>query len=135
MKKTLALLVFVALLGAGCQKYADLSKGESEKPAGLQAPTDATDTVQVVEISDENTVVIENNSFSSKTFNAKKGEELVFKNNDENAHTATSDNGFWDSGVLSKGQSFTVYTASLDVGSYSFASTLDPDMKATLIIE
>ncbi len=81
------------------------------------------------------TVTIQNFEFSQKTVTVERGDKVVFTNRDQTRHSATSDSGAFDSGLLGQDDSFTLDTATLAAGSYPFHCTIHPMMKGTLIVK
>ena len=69
------------------------------------------------------------------TITVKKGDKIIFQNRDAVGHTVTSDANAFDSGMLNQGQSFTLDTATLALGSYPYHCTPHPNMKATVVVE
>lgn len=61
------------------------------------------------------------------------GTDVAFVNDDDTAHTFTSDDGLFDSGPLDTGGVFTV--ATLAVGEYPYHCSIHPDLTGTLVIE
>lgn len=61
---------------------------------------------------------------------ATPGDTLVFVNADAVPHTATADDGSWDTGVINAGETHTVVVPANGVGAYKCA--LHPTMKGTL---
>lgn len=78
-------------------------------------------------------VAIENFAFNPKTLNIKAGSAVTFTNNDDVAHTATADDGSFDTGLLSKGQSKTITFDKK--GTYPYFCTPHPKMRATITVE
>jgi plastocyanin len=114
----LALAAAVALVACG--------GGESAAPppdTGVAAgPGEATgDTVAVT---------IKDFSFEPSTVKVKVGQKVVFTNEDGVVHTATADEGAFDSGDLQKGKSFT-FTADKP-GTFSYFCTPHQYMKGTI---
>jgi plastocyanin len=78
-------------------------------------------------------VVIQDFAFSPATINVPVGTTIVWTNNDNNAHTASSDTaGIFDTGVLQQGQSA---EATFDTpGTYTYQCELHDGMLATIIV-
>ncbi len=74
--------------------------------------------------------MIKDFSFEPATVSVKVGETVVFTNLDSAVHTATADEGPFDSGDLRKGQSFT-FTADKP-GTYTYFCMPHPYMKGTI---
>ena len=99
-------------------------------PSASKTPT-PTPTSQ----SQTHSVTINNYSFAPSSLTVKRGDTVVFTNQDSVIHTATADGGAFDSGNLSTNGSFTLDTSVLAPGSYPYHCTPHPFMKATLIVQ
>jgi plastocyanin len=77
-------------------------------------------------------ITIENFSFSPSNLEVKIGTTVTWTNNDSAAHTATADDGAFDSGTLGNGESFS-FTFN-DPGTFSYFCTFHPNMTATITV-
>lgn len=77
-------------------------------------------------------VNIEGFAFNPKEIEISVGDTITWTNLDSVRHTATSDNGVFDSGLLSNGESWS-YTFS-EAGTYDYHCTPHPSMKGTIIV-
>ena len=78
------------------------------------------------------TVDISNHAFNPAQLNVAPGTTVTFVNNDTEPHTATADNGLFDSGVLEPGSSFDVW---LDGGgTVPYHCELHPDMRGSIVV-
>ena len=78
-------------------------------------------------------VVIDNFSFSPKTFTVPAGATVTWTNHDNVSHVVTSaDDQFQNSPVLKTGQSFSNTFAS--AGTYSYFCSIHPRMTAQIIV-
>jgi plastocyanin len=78
------------------------------------------------------TVDIRGHAFDPAQLNVAPGTTVRFVNNDTEPHTATADNGLFDTGVLQPGSSFEVF---LDgSGTVPYHCELHPDMKGTVVV-
>ena len=77
-------------------------------------------------------VAIRNFTFEPPVLSVRHGDSIRFTNLDLAPHTATADDGSWDTGTLEKGQSATL-TVSADWSLYYFCA-FHPAMTARLII-
>ena len=81
---------------------------------------------------DTTTVEIRNNAFNPAQLNVAPGTTVTFVNNDTEPHTATADNGAFDTGVLQPGYSMDVF---LDgSGTVPYHCELHPEMKGSIIV-
>jgi plastocyanin len=76
---------------------------------------------------------ISGNAFSPGTITATVGDTVTWANADARSHTATADDGTWDTGTIA-GNSTGSITASA-VGTFPYHCRIHPDMKATLIVK
>ena len=78
------------------------------------------------------TVDIRGHAFNPAQLNVAPGTTVRFVNNGTEPHTATADNGLFDTGVLQPGSSFEVF---LDgSGTANYHCELHPDMKGTVVV-
>jgi|APSaa5957512622_1039677.scaffolds.fasta_scaffold41551_3 plastocyanin len=76
---------------------------------------------------------IEDFDFSLNVLTINQGDKVVWENLDSVKHTVTSDNGDFDSGLLSKGETFShVFN---DKGSFDYDCSPHPNMRAKIIVE
>jgi plastocyanin len=77
-------------------------------PAATTEPTKAAASTPTTEANASEVVVnIQNSKFDPNPLTIPVGTTVRFVNNDSAAHTATADDGSFDSGNLNKGQDFT----------------------------
>lgn len=119
MKTTVRLLAFaasIALLLASC------SAGQSATPAATQAAP-STNEVQVT---------IEGFAYHSADLSIPIGTTVTWTNKDGAPHTSTSDDGLWDSGALSQGDS---YSHTFDqAGIFNYHCTIHTSIKGTITV-
>ena len=114
---TLAFVLFVALTLLSTMRGKEPETRES-------APAKATKTE----------VVIDNFSFSPKTFTVAPGAAVTWTNHDNVPHVVTSaDNQFQKSPVLKAGQSFSNTFAR--AGTYSYFCSIHPRMTGKIIVK
>ena len=63
----------------------------------------------------------------------RAGDAVTFVNDDDDAHTATADDGSWDSEGLNQGQKWA--TPSPRAGKVTYHCTVHPFMKGTLVVQ
>jgi plastocyanin len=78
-------------------------------------------------------VTINEMRFSEATLTVRKGDRVTWVNKDLYPHTATANDGTFDSGNIAAEASWT-YTASKP-GEYAYICTYHPTMKAKLIVQ
>lgn len=100
-----------------------------KKPAQTTAPTESsasdTDTIMAVDINDH--------AFDPGQLNIAPGTRVMFINNDTEPHTATTDNGLFDTGVLEPGDSSWVLFEG--AGTVTYHCELHPDMKGSIVVD
>ena len=110
---SIAVLVFAAIAAA---QPATVPAEESTTPA----PSDTT------------TVEMRNNAFNPAQLSVAPGTTVRFVNNDTVPHTATADNGAFDTEELQPGYSMDVF---LDgEGTVPYHDELHPEMKGTIVV-
>jgi plastocyanin len=97
----------------------------------VAAPPPPTSTVQPSAIA-VNHVNIVDFAFAPATIEVPPGTTVTWTEQGPTAHTATSDNGVWDSGLLQKGQSFS-YTFNTP-GTYDYFCVPHPFMRSRVIV-
>lgn len=119
---SVSLLMFVTL---GCQPA----------PAGTTTAEEATIEEATPEevISTEATVTIEGFAFNPREVKIKAGGTVTWQQKDSAPHTVTSDDGEFDSGSLSQGDSWS-FTFEKP-GIYKYHCEIHPSMKAKVIVE
>ena len=77
-------------------------------------------------------VVIENVQFTPASLTVKAGERITWVNKDLFPHTATAEGGAFDSKAIAPNGSWT--WAAGKPGTYAYACTFHPTMKATITV-
>jgi plastocyanin len=80
-----------------------------------------------------NTITIQNYAFNPSTLTVKVGTNVTWINEDSMSHTVTSDDGLFESGSLSNGQTF-IYTFNTP-GTYNYHCSIHTSMTAKIIVE
>ena len=78
-------------------------------------------------------VSIQNSAFAPTNTTIKVGDTVTWTNRDAFSHTATSDTGAWDTGVITAGasRSFTFTSA----GTFAYHCTIHSFMKGTVVVQ
>lgn len=87
---------------------------------------------EIVETGEGESVVIKDFAFNPQTLTIKVGTTVTWTNEDSALHTVTAE-GIFDSGALSKGESW-AYTFE-EIGTYDYMCTFHPYMEGTIIVE
>ena len=144
MSRNLIIIVVVIIVVIG---GVILLAGQQGKKSATQAPTEAvqeqpapTEVIQEEEVATEEagmtgkaSIEIKNFTFGPKTITVKKDTKVTFANQDSVSHTATSDDGSFDTGLLAKGESQSITFD--EAGTYNYHCTPHPNMKATIIVQ
>jgi plastocyanin len=96
--------------------------------ASSRAPADAPDeepAVHVVEIKDF--------AFSPETLEIRAGDAVKFVNRDDVGHTATADDGSFDTGILKRDEEQTVTFA--EAGEFPYYCEPHPGMRGTIVVK
>ncbi len=119
MRSALLLLLAAGLLGAGC------SKSSSSNPMAPPVPVNGGGTtLQVLGMNGAN-------SFSPNPGSVTAGMTVAWHNNDVITHTATADNGSFDTGPIAPGTTSAPITMST-AGTFGYHCSIHPTMTGTL---
>lgn len=106
--------------------------GAATDPTTVPAETTAPAESTTPDPNSPTTVDISNHAFNPAELNVTPGKTVRFVNNDTEPHTATADNGLFDTGVLQPGSSFDVF---LDgSGRVTYHCELHPDMQGSVVV-
>jgi plastocyanin len=76
-------------------------------------------------------VGIHGNAFDPSSVTFTSDDHVVFMNHEATTHTATADNGAFDSGELREGEEYDVH---LEPGTYTYHCKFHSSMRGTLIV-
>jgi plastocyanin len=133
-------LIVLGALGAAMAVLVFAGVGVAQSiPKGLDAsqnttgvPVTAPAQSSTPALNNTATVDIRGHAFNPAQLNVAPGTTVRFVNNDTGPHTATADNGLFDTGVLQPGSSFEVF---LDgSGTAPYHCELHQDMKGTVVV-
>ena len=125
----ITVLVFATLAAAqsvpeGQETNQNTTDVQNSTTAPAESSTPAPNSTTTVDISD--------NAFNPAQLNVAPGTTVTFVNNDAESHTATADNGLFDTGVLQPGSSFDVL---LDgSGTVTYHCELHPHMQGSIVV-
>src|ERR671916_2943317 len=103
-------------------------------PAQTTQPAESTTPAQTTTPAPNSTITVDisNHAFNPAQLNVAPGTTVTFVNNDTEPHTATADNGLFDTGVLQPGASFDVF---LDgSGTVTYHCELHPHMQGSIVV-
>jgi plastocyanin len=81
----------------------------------------------------DGSVSIEGFAFSPSTVTVKVGDSVTWTNNDSAPHTATADDGSFDTEQFGNGESSTLTFST--AGSFAYHCTIHPQMHGTVVVE
>jgi plastocyanin len=129
----IAVLVFAAIATAQSVLPEDQAHShDSSQPAAVPAETTAPVETTTPAPNSAMTVDIHDHAFDPAQLNVAPGTTVTFVNNDIEPHTATADNGLFDTGVLEPGYSFDVFFDG--VGTVTYHCELHPDMQGSIVV-
>jgi LPXTG-motif cell wall-anchored protein len=102
------------------------------KPAAPDPVSVAAESAPAARASASGGVTIQNFAFAPKTVTVSQGDTVSWTNRDGTAHSATADDGSFDTGLLDKGSSAT-HTFS-QAGTFQYHCTPHPFMTATVVV-
>lgn len=121
--------VAVGGVAAGCGDDDSDSSGGAESTT-TAAESTTTDTTTTAEAQSADAVDIADFKYDPDAITVKAGAEITWTNSDDAAHTATADDGSFDTADLDKGDSKTVTFD--QPGEFSYYCRFHPFMKATV---
>jgi plastocyanin len=77
-------------------------------------------------------VTIQNSAFSPPSTTIRVGDSITWTNRDAFSHTATSDGGAWDTGVITAGTSHTI--TFMSAGTFAYHCAIHAFMKGTVVV-
>jgi plastocyanin len=101
-------------------------------PATTPVPATTTVPATTPAPNSEITVDISSHGFDPAQLNVAPGTTVRFRNNDTESHTATADNGLFDTKVLEPGYSFEVLLEGS--GAVTYQCELHPDMQGSILV-
>src|SRR5215203_810512 len=106
--------------------------GAATDPTTVPAETTAPAESTTPDPNSTTTVDIRDHAFNPAQLNVAPGTTVTFVNNNTEPHTATADNGLFDTGMLEPGSSFDVF---LDgSGTVTYHCELHPDMQGSIVV-
>ncbi len=124
MNKAMIVIIIIVLLGGG---YFFMKKN------AMTTPATSTPTTEEKVMVGANSVEIKNFAYSPGSLHVKVGDTVTWTNKDAAGHSATADDGTFDTGVLGQGESgsFTFTKA----GTFSYHCLPHPSIKGTIVVE
>jgi plastocyanin len=132
LRRLLAAAVLLPVLAFGaCGGGDDEAKGDTGGATTTSAAAKGGDTATTPATGDK--VEIVDFSFKPGALKVATGTKVTFTNGDGFAHTATADDGSFDSGHLEKGQSFD-FTFD-KAGTYAYKCDIHNSMTGSIVVE
>lgn len=139
MKALIGIVIAIIVIGGGVylvnQSHSSSSQmKDSPMPTQVQAQAQTnppSGTTQAT--ADKNAVTIQNFAFSPATLTVKVGDKVTWTNQDSAGHSATADDGSFDTGVLAQGKSGSITFSK--VGTFTYHCSVHPMMKGTIIVQ
>ena len=128
-KIIIGIIIVLIVIGAGVFFLTKNNATQQMQEQTQQSPT----TGAMQETTDKNDVTIQNFTYSPETLTVKVGDTVTWTNQDSAGHSATADDGSFDTGVLAKGQSGSVTFDK--AGTYTYYCSVHPRMKGTIIVQ
>ena len=134
----MAVLVFAAIAVAQSdpedQAHSHDANEQAAVPAETTTPAESTTPAQTTTPAPNSTTTVDisNHAFNPAQLNVAPGTTVRFVNNDAEPHTATADNGLFDTGVLEPGSSFEVLLEGS--GTVTSHCELHPDMQGSIVV-
>ena len=130
-KLIIGIIVVVIILAGSVLVF----RNSSQQPMSMdQKNTSSSQPTQSGTMANaKDSVTIKNFSFTPQTLTVKANEKVTWTNQDSVAHSATADDGSFDTDLLAPGASgsFT-FTKK---GTFTYHCSAHPSMKATIIVE
>lgn len=97
------------------------------------SPNSTSASVGSTQTSAKNSVQIANFSFSPTSLSIKVGDSVTWTNQDSVGHSATSDDGSFDTGILAQGKSGSITFSK--AGTYTYHCSVHPMMHGTITVQ
>lgn len=124
-------IVVLVLVAAGYMWWAGMGPF-SQSSAPLEQTTTETGS-SPSEVAADHTVDVKDFAFGPATLTVKVGETVVWKNSDAAGHSATADDGSFDTGVFGQGESSDPVTFTT-AGTFGYFCTPHPNIKGTIVV-
>ena len=139
-KSVIFVLALIVLVGLIFLIYSQFDSQKTQEDDDLSVLTEEentngeeSDSTGQEQSPETKTIEISDFKFVPQTITIKGGDSITWINRDSIQHSATSDTGAFDSGLLAKNREFT-FTFD-GAGEFSYHCTPHPYMKATIIVE
>ena len=133
MNKIILGIIIVIVVIAGGVFWFSKSNSSPTQLTPSESQTQTTSPTATTQTTGQNAVTIQNFAFSPTALTVKVGDKVTWTNQDSAGHSATADDGSFDTGVLAQGRSGSVTFSK--PGTYTYHCSVHPTMKGTIIVE
>lgn len=135
-KIIIGIIIVAVVIGGGIYFFGKNSSSQTNMqnmPTQSQEQTNTNPTSSDQKPTAADAVIIQGYAFSPETITVKVGDTITWTNNDSTEHSATADDGSFDTGLFSQGQSKTVTFKK--AGTFTYHCSAHPYMKGTVIVQ
>lgn len=136
-KIILGVVIAIIVIGGGAFLWSRSNSSQMQMqnmPTQSQGQAQTSPTSEAAQATTGQTAVtIQNFAFSPATLTVKVGDKVTWTNKDSAGHSATADDGSFDTGVLAQGQSGSITFSK--AGTYTYHCSVHPMMKGTIIVQ
>lgn len=135
-KIIIGVVIAVVVIGGGAYFLNMKNSSQTQMqnmPTQTQGQMQASPTTGSTQAVTGNAVTIQNFTFSPATLTVKVGDKVTWTNQDSAGHSATADDGSFDTGVIAQGQSGS--NTFTKAGTYTYHCSVHPMMKGTIIVQ
>ena len=140
-KVILGVLLVIIVVGGGIflvnrknnptpQQAQDQMHMNKPEPSKTAMPSSNGSSSQIVETTSVN---IANFAYDPPTIKIKVGDTVTWTNKDNVGHSATADDGTWDTGVLQQGKSGSAKFSK--AGVFTYHCSVHPNMHGTIVVQ
>lgn len=130
---SIVLVLVIVVIAFFALQNKNVTPKQTPEQMTVQTPETEQPKEALVDESTQNTIEIANFAFAPVILTVKVGTTVTWLNKDLTGHSATADDGSFDTGILSQNESAEV---TFDTpGTYAYHCTPHPNMQATIIVE
>lgn len=123
LRMTIAMIVLTVSIGCGS------STSPAPSPAPMPLPSGSSTSASIV----SGASTLTTTAYSPNPLNISVGTTVIWRNNDNMAHTSTANGGAWDSGVIQPSGQFSFALQSR--GTFPYHCTIHPNMVGTVNVQ
>lgn len=129
--RLVALLIVIVLI-AGVSAFMFTKRAKSPNTTS-PATSDIEKAKEAALLASSTVITMNNSAFAPTSLTVKAGTEVTFENDDSVAHTITADDGSFDSGNITPGESYKRTFGS--AGTVNYHCTIHSNMKGKIIVQ